>query len=83
MRETQFKVLMYMENYVDYNLLGKGIYLTSRPILFNKDTTLELIEEQLKTVRDMSGCGFISEKYFENLKLCELVDVSLLKNYVK
>jgi len=78
MKETQFKVLMHTGQYVDTNLLEKGIYSTSRPTLYGKDATIELLEQQGKTMKDMTGELFISEKWFENLRLCKLVDVSLV-----
>jgi hypothetical protein len=78
MKETQFKVLMYTGQYVDTNLLEKGIYSTSRPILYSKDATIEGLEQQCRMIKDMTGELFISEKYFENLRLCKLIDVSLV-----
>jgi len=78
MRETQFKVLVHLGQYVDINLLEKGIYLTSRPTLYDKDTTIDLIIEKGKDFKDMMGNHYLSDKYFESLKQCELVDVSLV-----
>ena len=73
-----FRVLMHTGQYVDSNLLEKGIYSTSRPTLYSKDATIEGLEQQGRIVKDMAGELFISEKYFENLRLCKLVDVSLV-----
>ena len=73
-----FRVLMHTGQYVDSNLLEKGIYSTSRPTLYSKDTTIEGLEQQGRMMKDMTGELFISEKYFENLRLCKLVDVSLV-----
>jgi len=80
MIETMFRVLMHSGRYVDTNLLEKGIYITSIPMLYSKNSTIEDLERQgrinLSYLSDLS----ISEKYFENLRLCELVDVSLVHN---
>jgi len=78
MRETMFRVLIHTGQYADSNLLEKGIYITSRLTLYSKDTTIEGLEEQGRLMKDMMGELFISEKYFENLRLCKLVDVSLI-----
>jgi len=73
-----FRVLMHTGQYVDSNLLEKGIYSTSRPTLYSKDATIEGLEQQGRMMKDMTGELFISEKYFDNLRLCKLVDVSLV-----
>ena len=78
MRETMFKVLMRAGEYVDTNRLVKGVYASNKPTLYDKETTIEGLEQQGRMVKDMAGEQFISETYFENLKLCELVDVSLI-----
>ena len=78
MRETMFRVLMHTGQYVDSNLLEKGIYSTTIPTLYSKDATIEGLEQQGRRMKDMTGELFISEKYFENLRLCKLVDVSLV-----
>lgn len=77
MKETMFRVLMHAGQYVDTILLEKG-NSTSRPTLYSKDETIEGLEQQGRLMKDMNGVLFISEKYFENLKLCKLVDVSLV-----
>ena len=41
-----FRVLMHTGQYVDSNLLEKGIYSTSRPTLYSKDATIEGLEQQ-------------------------------------
>lgn len=80
MNETMFKILMHSGIYVDSNLLEKGIYATCKPILYSKNETIELMIERGKRMKDMTGANFMSEKYFENLRQCELVNVSLLVN---
>lgn len=81
MRETQFLILMYAGRYIDYNRLPKGLYTTHRPILFDKETTLEKLKEEGKTMTDMLGKGYLSDAYFENLSNCELVKCSLVGQF--
>ncbi len=83
MRQSEFRVLMFMGQYVDMNLLEKGIYTGSMPSLFHKDTTIEMIIEQHKMMKDIMGNLFVTDKYFDNLKECELVTMELNKRSVK
>ena len=78
MNETMFKILMHCGAYVDSNMLEEGIYSTKKPQLFSKNDTIELIEEKGRMMKDMMGIQMISERYFKNLRQCQLVDVSLL-----
>ncbi|MCK9282295.1 MAG: hypothetical protein M0P71_16890 [Melioribacteraceae bacterium] len=78
MIETKFKVLIHTGEYVDSSLLEKGIYSTSRPTLYGKDATIEELEKRGRTMKDITGELFLSEKYFENLRLCKLVDATLV-----
>lgn len=80
MNETEFKTLMYCGQYVDANLLGKGIYTCSKPFIYEKDETIETIVERGRMVKDMTGSSFISEKYFDNLKQCELITIFISEN---
>lgn len=75
--ETKFKVLMHCGYYVDANMLHEGIYITNKPFIYSKDETIESMIDRGRLMKDMTGANFISEKYFENLKECELVDVEL------
>jgi len=75
MKETKFKVLMYCGMYVDANILAKGIYNCSKPFLYNKEDTIETLIQGGKIMKDMTGKYFLSEKYFDNLKQCQLVDI--------
>ena len=81
MKETMFRVLMHTGQYVDSNLLEKGIYSTSRPTLYGKDATIEGLQQQGRVMKDITGELFISEKYFENLRQCKLVNVSLIESF--
>jgi len=64
--------------YVDVNLLEKGIYTTNKPYLYNCPETIESLIERGKMMKDMTGANFISERYFENLSQCKLVDVQVV-----
>ena len=75
MKETEFKALMYCGQYVDANLLEKGIYVCSKPFIYAKDETIDTMIERGRIMRDMNGAGFISEKYFDSLKQCQLVPI--------
>lgn len=66
-----------MGMYVDENLLSKGIYVTHKPYLKEKDTTIESMVEIAKMSKDMLGNPFVSDSYFENLQSCKLIDVTL------
>jgi hypothetical protein len=43
MIETEFLALMHCGQYVDANLLEKGIYTTSKPFIYDKKTTKEIV----------------------------------------
>lgn len=77
MNETKFKVLMHCGAYVDANLLENGIYATQKPVLYPQDITIGMMAERGKYMKDMTGKQFLSDKYFENLKQCQFVSVTL------
>lgn len=77
--ETQFKALMHAGVYIDANLLGKGLYCCNKPFIYEKGQTIQMLIEQAITIRDMTGASFVSEKYLENLKQCQLVDVAIIQ----
>ena len=77
MLETEFKALMHCGIFVDANLLGKGIYACEKPFIYFKDETIESMIERGKQMKDMTGALFLNEKYFEDLKQCELVPISI------
>lgn len=78
MELIKFKILMYCGQYVDVNLLEKGIYISSKPVFYSTDESIgNLIKTQRDTINRL-GIDFVSETYFENLNQCELVDVKFL-----
>jgi len=76
-KETEFSVLMYCGQYVDVNLLEKGIYVSNKPFLYEKKATIDHLKYQASMMIDMLGKTFISESYIKNLEKCELVRVSI------
>lgn len=78
MIEQKFKVLMVNGEYVDETLLGKGIYYTNKPTLLNKDMTIKSLVQSRMRIKDFVGEVMLPEEYFINLRLCELVDVTLI-----
>ena len=77
MNETHFKTLMHLGIYVDSNMLQSGIYQITKPYIYSKDTTIDMLEQHGRNLKDMIGNQVISESYFENLKQCELVDITV------
>jgi hypothetical protein len=70
-----FFVLTYAGQFMDSNLLSSGLYTTDIPKLFSKDTSIELLIQQGKTITDMMGNEFIPSSYFDNLAKCKLTEV--------
>lgn len=79
MKTEQFVALSYLGNWVDYTLLEKGIYITSKPHIFEEKTTIQMLINQGKMMKDMVGNSFISDSYFENLEKCELVKIKIVE----
>ena len=75
--EEEFKTLMHCGMYVDANLLGKGIYNCSIPYLYNMGETIETMIAKAEKVQDVMGKHHVSDKYFESLKQCELVPITI------
>ena len=75
MKDKEFKALMNCGQYVDANLLEKGIYYCSKPFIYSKEETIETLIERGKMIKDITLKCFITEKYFDNLKQCQLVPI--------
>ena len=73
----KFKVLSYCDNYVDAILLGKGIYATTAPRLYDNNESIENLIELAKI--SVSLGNVITPKYIENLEKCELISAELIK----
>lgn len=79
MKEINFKTLMYMDKYVDANLLYTGIYWRTVPNLYPKDDTIETLIERGRAIKDMDGNSLITEEYIQNLKECQLVPIVIME----
>lgn len=77
MKKNIFKTLSYLGEWVDYNLLEKGIYITSKPHIFDEKATIESLIQQGKMMKDMTGNNFISDSYFKNLEKCKLINIEI------
>jgi len=75
MKETEFLALMHCGQYVDANLLHKGIYTCSKPFIYSKEETIGSIIRRGKIMKDMLGQNAVPDKYFESLGKCELVKI--------
>ena len=81
MNETQFKILIHSGVYVDISMLQKGIYSTSKPVLYNKEETIESLIERCKAMTDLVGHNFFSDTYIENLRQCVFAEVSIIGEF--
>ena len=76
--ETNFKVLTYANQYMNANRLHEGLYSCSVPFLYDKETTIDYLLKQAEDIRDKMGVWYITDKYFEMLKQCKLLDFTLV-----
>jgi len=76
--ETEFKVLMHMNQYVNVNLLQKGIYSSNKPYIYSKEETIGNLVSKAKNVKKATGpISFINDSYINNLQQCKLVKVHI------
>ena len=66
--------------YVDANLLNKGIYYCDKPFIYSEDETIEGMIERAKQMKGMTGENFISDKYLDSLRQCELTEINITLN---
>jgi len=73
--DTTYSALQYAGNFIDENMLFKGLYFTNTPALYDASDTLEdLIKRHSELIgRYMPGSPV--DVYVENLKQCKLVKV--------
>jgi hypothetical protein len=71
----KYKVLMYGQDFVSRDLLYDGIYITTRPTLFEETETIESLTLQYENMRFISKPEL--ERVLDNLQKCRLVDVNL------
>lgn len=77
MREIEFKTLMHCGQYVNANLLESGIYTCPSPFIYDKYETIETLISKAVKVQDIMGKHHISERYFDSLKQCQLVSITI------
>jgi hypothetical protein len=77
MIQTEFLALMHCGQFVDANLLEKGIYTCSKPFIYDKTTTIDGLKHQASLMIDMLGQKFVSDKYLSNLEQCQLVPINI------
>lgn len=79
MRATKFKVLTYLNHYVDEIRLYKGIYRINVPRLHPENTTIETLERDLKLMEEVMGRSKeLTLSHIKNLNKCKLVEVELI-----
>lgn len=72
---------MFMGLFVDARLLDNGVYYCDKPYLYPITESIEsLIEKYQKTQQEFSMVNLVGPKYFENLRKCKLVEVTLTVN---
>lgn len=76
MKETTFKILTYCGQYVDANLLEKGIYVCNKPHLYSSEDTIEILVE--RAIKMQTQTNLISERYINNLKRCQLTHIQIV-----
>ena len=69
MNNNEFKILTISSIYVDFVMLGNGIYETSIPRLFDVDTTMESLIESYKKL--------VNQNFINNLQKCNLETITL------
>lgn len=77
MKNNQFLALTYAGQYVDGNLLYKGIYYTNMPTLYRLDTTITDIIKNLVMFTDLK----LEDELTKNLYQCVLKKVEI--NFVE
>ena len=78
MKTQTFKILTHCGQFIDENLLEKGLYSTSVPQLKSENVTIEGMIQSAKMMRDAQNVLFLSDSYFENLNKCILIDYALV-----
>lgn len=78
MQETEFKALTYSGQYVDANMLHKGIYQSEKPFIYPKDYTIETMAAVAEKVYKLTEAAFITDGYLLNLNRCDLTPIIVL-----
>lgn len=75
--QRRFKILMFNNIYVDFRLLGNGIYETYFPKLHKVEQTIDELILQIEKPEHTNMYGYNSTAFIKNLKLCKLVEFEL------
>ena len=81
MIKFKFKVLIYLDRYVDEMRLYEGICIIDVPRLHKESTTIEQLKRDVIMLRQMMNMDDdTTSEYIKNLKQCKLVEVELTLN---
>jgi len=76
---TIFKILTCNGIFVDERLLGKGIYVTSKPALHSENTTVEILADNIKQYYEYLSADNSIGRALECLEKCTLEEYKLVK----
>lgn len=62
---------MHLGQYVSVDKLDDGIYITSKPNLFNEEETIGSLTKKYELMLKMTG--FPTQEFIDNLNKCSLV----------
>lgn len=74
---NKFKILTYCGQFMDVDMLEKGLYATTTPKLFDYDKTIEIIINEWQNLSERFGLDFT--RCIENIKKCELTSYELVE----
>lgn len=74
-----YKTLKYLDQYVDFYLLYKGIYGAPIPQLFHSNTTMDNLKERINELNPLWGG---KNDAIKNLEQCELAEV-IIAPYIR
>lgn len=75
--KTNFKVLVYNNEFVNELQLSNGIYTTNIPTLHNENETMETLISKLDLVIDAMPDILIKDSFYSNFNKCELISITL------
>lgn len=78
MKEIAVKALMHCGAFVDPTRLPEGLYIRTIPAIYEQNITIDLLCEWAKGMIDPSGECCFDDRYFDNLRACELVEVTII-----
>lgn len=72
--QTIFKTLMYGNEYIEVNLLDRGLYSSTRPYILHREITIDRL---IELAEDKDVIMRLPQEYIDNLKKCELVTIQI------